>query len=195
MIVTLWQCQSGGQQNQQESEENKDQPVQSQSSKSFKKRGKSIAKASGRALIGRLQQAIAEGGISHAVQFCSKKAMPLTDSLSQAHDAVIHRVSHKNRNPANEADSFEKSLIDRYKQKLSQGAKPQPTLVRRDDQSVYYQPIKLKSSLCLNCHGKKGDMLKIETFQLLRERYPEGEAIGFEVGDLRGLWKIQFKES
>lgn len=187
----LWQCQTGSNDNNSQDE----QAQKGAPPEVLKKQGRTIAKASGKALMQQLQTAIAKGGIPHAVQFCSRQAISLTDSLSAEHGASIHRISYKNRNPVNAADSLEKKLIRQYQQKLQAGAKPTPELIKRDEKQVYYHPIRIKNGLCLNCHGKLGKMLSNETLELLRDRYPKGKAIGFEVGDLRGLWKIQFQET
>jgi hypothetical protein len=166
MVAGLWRCQSGQKSNTNNSDQ--ENPVQASLADTLKKRGKVISRSSGKALIEQLQQAIGKGGIGYATTFCSEKAMPLTDSLSAVHNAQISRVSHRNRNPAN---------------------------VMRDEQPVYYHPIKIKSGLCLNCHGTKGKMLAESTFNKIRTEYPNGEAIGFEIGDLRGLWKVRFQKT
>ena len=193
MVAGLWRCQSGQKSNTNDSDQ--ENPVQASLADTLKKRGKVISRSSGKALIKQLQQAIGKGGIGYATTFCSEKAMPLTDSLSAVHNAQISRVSHRNRNPANEADSLEKGLINKYQRKLSRDEPMQPQLVMRDEQPVYYHPIKIKSGLCLNCHGTKGKMLAESTFDKIRTEYPNGEAIGFEIGDLRGLWKVRFQKT
>jgi hypothetical protein len=193
VVAGLWRCKSGQKSNTNNS--TREKPVQASVADTLKKRGELISRSSGKALIKQLQKAIGKGGIDYATTFCSEKAMPLTDSLSAVHNAQISRVSHRNRNPANEADSLEKRLINKYQHKLSHDDRMQPRLVVRDEQPVYYHPIKIKSGLCLNCHGTKGKMLAKSTFNKIRTEYPNGEAIGFEIGDLRGLWKVRFQKA
>ncbi len=193
--LALCQCQGNNgskQNNEKRQSTNKEQ--QFSDTQRLKTEGKTIVKASGKALMGNLKKAIQEGGIQHAINFCAVKAIPITDSLSKAHNVKLARVSHKNRNPSNEADNVEEELIKRYIKQLKNGEAPKPSLIKRQSKRVYYHPIRIKNGLCLNCHGEKGKALSAETFKLLRNKYPNGEAVGFELGDLRGLWKVQFQE-
>ena len=197
LILLLGQCQGrNDQENDGETTTKTDQSPSKQKSEheDLKAQGKTIVKTSAKALKGRLQSAIREGGIENAIKFCSVEAMPLTDSLAEAHEVSLARVSHKNRNPANAADSFEQNLINRYQMAIRNEKELKPKLVNKEDQTVYYHPIRIKNGLCLNCHGKRGKTLTESNYQLLRKRYPKGSAIGFEIGDLRGLWKVQFKQ-
>lgn len=202
-LFGLWQCQSGQEEeaedkNQAQAEKQAEQENENESSQSqpnLKKRGKQIAKGSGQALMGQLSQAISQGGLSHAIDFCSVNAIPITDSLSEVHGAKIARVSHKNRNPQNAADSLEMALISQYQKKQKEDQSIKPRLVERNGQAVYYHPIKIKNGLCLNCHGQKDKNLEVETYIQIQNEYPKDEAIGFQMGDLRGLWKIKFDEA
>lgn len=56
-----------------------------------------------------------------------------------------------------------------------------------DGRSAYVEPI-LTQPLCLTCHGK---VLAPEVAARIRELYPEDEAVGFEVGDLRGVFWVE----
>lgn len=200
-FLFLWQCQQanqeGGSNDEKQQSEETDQIEagnKKRSTESIKKAGKKIVKASGKALIGQLSNAISKGGIDHAIKFCSHKATALTDSLSKAHGAQVARVSHKNRNPNNAADSLEMALINEYqaRNKADQTLKPQ--LKEQGGKKVYYHPITIKSGLCLNCHGEKGQDINVEDYIVIQNQYPNDKAIGFEMGDLRGLWKVQFKQ-
>lgn len=195
IALVLCQCQgNNGSKQDEEGQQRTHKEQKVSNTQRLKKEGKAIVKASGKALMGNLKNAIQEGRIEHAIKFCAVEAMPITDSLSKAHNVKLARVSHKNRNPSNEADNVEEELIKRYKSKLKKGKALKPTLLKRQNKRVYYHPIKIKNGLCLNCHGEKGKTLSAETFKLLRDKYPNGEAVGFELGDLRGLWKVQFQE-
>jgi hypothetical protein len=60
-----------------------------------------------------------------------------------------------------------------------------------DGYLLYTQPIVIENSLCLNCHGKVGETVGQDTYQLIKELYPADSATGFEKGDLRGMWSIK----
>ena len=54
----------------------------------------------------------------------------------------------------------------------------------------YVEPI-VAQPLCLTCHGKA---ISEATRAALAERYPDDKATGFEKGDLRGLFWVEFRE-
>ncbi len=195
--LVLYQC-SGNQSSDKSSDEKQEAKKPSNPETDLKAdikdQGANIVKGSRKALKSKLQSAIAEGGISHAIEFCSHEAMPLTDSLSEDYDAQISRVSHKNRNPQNEANEKEAELINQYQVQLAKEQKLEPTLVEKESTYHYYSPITIQSSLCLSCHGKVGEDILEEDYIVLQNLYPNDQATGFGMDDIRGLWKIAFEK-
>ncbi len=157
-------------------------------------RGKALAKASFQALRGHLMAAMQSGGVPKAIEVCAGKAAVLLDSLSNAHGARITRVSHKPRNPANAADSFEADLIARYEADRKAGLDWKPVIHRTAEGVTFYAPIPIKFEACLKCHGEPGKDIREEDYILIQQFYPQDQAIGFRMGDVRGLWKITFSE-
>ncbi|MCS6833698.1 MAG: DUF3365 domain-containing protein, partial [Flammeovirgaceae bacterium] len=73
-----------------------------------------------RGVLGKkLLEAIQSKGIEEAISFCSTKALFLTDSVAQALQVNLKRVSDKYRNPANAANETELALIEAMKKKLA----------------------------------------------------------------------------
>ncbi len=157
-------------------------------------RGKRIAQESFQALRSYLIRAMEEGGVSRAIEVCAGKAIPLLDSLSRVHGVRITRVSHKPRNPANAADSAEVALIQRYEADRKAGKSWHPKLQRTSEGVIFYAPIAIKFELCLKCHGQPGTDIAEEDYILIRQYYPQDQAVGFWMEDVRGLWKITFAE-
>mgnify|MGYP006266142743 CR=1 FL=1 len=162
---------------------------------SYHKKGRTIVKATMGALKGQLGQAIAEGGAPHAIRFCNVHAMSITDSMSQAYDVDIARVSDRNRNPKNATSDREEDIMKDMRGAMEGGQKPKPMVVETDDKVVYYHPIPINNGLCLNCHGTPGAEINEKTLAAIDERYPNDQAKGYAMNDLRGLWKIQFAKS
>jgi len=154
--------------------------------------GQQITQTAFSTLSSNLQRAIAEGGIPYALQFCNVEAMPLTDSLSTAHNVMLKRASHRPRNPRNRADSLEMTTIKKYLQQINQQKELAPQLYTQAQQIIYHAPIRINQPLCLNCHGQLGSDITQQTLDTLRQQYPEDEATGFAMGDLRGIWTIKF---
>lgn len=156
--------------------------------------GNQISKISFETISGELKQALADGGIEHALKYCNENAMPITDSLARAHQVSIKRVSNKNRNPHNKADSMEEFLIKGFGIELSEGKELIPKLVLKDDSVIYYKPI-VTQALCLNCHGVPGKEITFSNDSLIQSLYPRDKAIGYQNNQLRGLWRIGFKKN
>lgn len=151
--------------------------------------GQEIAMTTFATLSKVLQQAIADGGIINAVQFCNIEAMPLTDSLSKAHQVEIKRLSDRYRNPANRPTPEEAGIMQDYQNQLANGKNITPRIETINGQRVFFAPIKIQG-LCLNCHGTKD---QIKDYEKILALYPNDQAIGYQDGDLRGAWRIRFK--
>ena len=157
-------------------------------------KGKQIAAATFTALSQQLQKAVKEGGIPNAIQYCNLAAYPITDSLSQVHQAVIKRTSLKNRNPKNKTTEIERIVLKDFEKKTAEGQALKPIVKSLNDQTVtFYAPIQL-NEFCLNCHGKLGETLTSENYTFIKKHYPEDKAIGYLSGELRGMWSIQLNK-
>jgi len=154
-------------------------------------RAKEFAQSTGSTLMGELSKAMGEGGVINAVEYCSLNALSLTDSMSKTLNVQISRISHKNRNPNNNASTKELEMISQYISKKEEGIELKPRSVTSEDAYTVYIPIEVKG-LCLNCHGEVGKDIADEDYIVISNLYPDDRATGFQLGDLRGLWKISF---
>lgn len=158
-------------------------------------KGKQIAAATFAALSQLLQKAVKEGGIPNAIQYCNLAAYPITDSLSQVHQATIRRTSMKPRNSNNIPTKEEQVVLNEFTQKAAKGTPLSPIVKELDGQKIgFYAPITV-NDFCLNCHGKVGQSITNENYQLIKKYYPNDKAIGYASGDLRGMWSIQLAEN
>lgn len=156
--------------------------------------GTGYAALGGRVLMQQLKAAMAEGGVPRAVRYCAANAYPLLDSVSRAEGAVIRRVSHKPRNENNSASPWERDLIREYQDLLDEGETLAPRLRTDTAYRIAYSPIVLNQGLCLNCHGELGADVTPENYSLIYERYDDDSATGFKIGQLRGLWRVEFPQ-
>ena len=180
IMLTVMACQSD--------EEKHQQAIM----KEFTEVGNEIAMVSFESLSGNLKAAASSGGIANAISFCNVNALPLTDSLSKNFNAKIKRSSLKLRNPNNQPDSLEAYMLDLYQQILKM-KKPMvgKALLTTTNEVRYFAPIMLKSQ-CLKCHGQVGQDIANDTYTLIKEHYPDDQAVDFQEGDLRGIWSINF---
>lgn len=139
-------------------------------------------------LGGNLVIAIQEGGLIHALEFCNIEAIPLTAKFEKEYNAGIKRVSDRNRNPNNAASSSETALIENFGERLAKGEKPEPVVITEGTVKRLYFPI-VTNAMCLQCHGKP-ETINPEVLQKIKQLYPNDLALGYDVNEVRGLWRI-----
>jgi hypothetical protein len=160
----------------------------------YLKRGNAIAKISFETISTELKDALQRGGIELALRYCNENAFSITDSLSSANQVSIKRVSNKNRNPRNKADKMEEFLIKGFGNDLNIEIELTPRLVLKDDSVIFYKAIVMQP-LCLTCHGQPEKELTFQTDSLIRTLYPKDKATGYQINQVRGLWRIGFKQN
>jgi len=161
-----------------------------------REKGQAIAAQAFGVLGSRLGKAIADAGLTNAIQFCSVHGITLTTAVGVTNEVVLRRVTHRPRNAQNRADTNELELIRYFESGLKNGTTPGPTIgTNRTGFYTYYAPIVLTLPLCLNCHGQPGQDIQPEVLAQLKATYPADEATGFKLGQLRGLWSVDFKQS
>jgi len=157
-------------------------------------RGKAIAAETFGLLSSNLQSAIQQGGLSNALPFCSLAASPLTAGMAEKHGVTLRRVTHKPRNPAGRASDVELTILKSFETALAAGnfTNPPPPLATNliEGQATFFAPIVLNNALCLKCHGEPGMDISAENLAIIQQHYPQDEATGFKLGQLRGAWRI-----
>jgi len=146
------------------------------------------AKAFQQALKQELMAAMAEGGPVRAVAVCSERAPALAQAAS-TDGWRLRRVGTKTRNITNSPSKADGEALDRL---LADATAP---FVRSDgagDGDVHwrhYVPLRVEAA-CLLCHGQKAGMSS-ELQQALAARYPQDDAVGYALGDLRGAIVVE----
>jgi len=153
--------------------------------------GNNIAVNSQLALGKKLKGALGSGGVDHAISYCNLQAFPLIDSLSKQYQADIRRVSNKNRNPADAPNGLELQVFEAYEEQHADST-PLATNVQPlgDGEYLFTKPIIIDNALCLTCHGTFDNGLTNETAEFIKSKYPNDNATGYQIGDLRGMWSI-----
>jgi len=132
-----------------------------------------------------------QSGPVEAMAVCNTAAPEIAASLSV--DGVrMGRTSHKLRNPANAAPAWFAPLLRGW---VSVGihADNESELLSSitplgDGRYGYAEPIYVQP-LCLNCHGEE---LAPDVVAEIESLYPEDQATGFRIGDLRGAFWVEF---
>lgn len=159
----------------------------------YKQKGGDFVEASQKVLASNLVGAIQEKGTDGALEFCNIQAIPLTDSMSVELQAHIKRVTDQPRNPDNVANESELNYIRSAKSDLSEGKEVTPAIHYANGKVIGYYPI-ITNQLCMQCHGNENSQIDHATLEKIKTLYPEDQATGYDVGELRGIWVVEMEE-
>lgn len=146
-------------------------------------------------LKGILIKQIQTNGILQAVSVCSDTAQVLTNNFGVQKGVYIKRVSLKNRNVNNAPDDFEKMSLNKFammqqNNELSDDTEYAEIVEEGEFKYLRYVKPILVQAECLNCHGSESEIIP-EVKQLISQAYPDDKAIGYKIGDLRGVVSLK----
>lgn len=149
------------------------------------------------ALAGALKQALVaamqSGGPVAAIDVCHVQAMPLTRQISESSGWQVGRTSLKVRNPDNAADEVERDVLARFEQRLQAG-EAVGSIEWMDERQENGKTIQhfMKAipvqAPCMACHGTD---LAPAVSQQLDVLYPDDQARGYTLGELRGAFTLK----
>lgn len=139
-----------------------------------------------------LMSAIKEGGPEAAIGVCQTAAPAIAKEKDAASGWSVGRTALKLRNPANAPDPWELAVLGKFQDEIDQGADI-ATLehyeeATKDGEPVfrYMKAIPTKAP-CLTCHGSN---VSQKVREKIDDLYPDDQATGFSLGDLRGAFTI-----
>lgn len=155
-------------------------------------RARAAADALAADLMSALRAELEAGGPGAAIRVCSEVAQEIA-ALHSTGGTTVRRVSRKPRNPADRPDAYEQARLEAWAEIMEAGeALPADAIERVETEAGpvlrAMRPITVKP-LCLQCHGDP-EGFSPEVREVLAERYPEDEAVGYEAGDLRGAISV-----
>lgn len=140
-----------------------------------------------------LKSAIEAHGPVKAIAVCKERAPAIAAELSESSGWEIGRTSLKVRNAAlNTPDEWETKVLMEFEHRLAAG-EPVDRLsysevVEGEDGQVFrFMKAIPTQELCLACHG---DHVSEPVLKALAEHYPQDQARGFKVGDIRGAFSL-----
>ncbi len=154
---------------------------------------RAVIKAFAGELQAALKGAIQSGGPLEAIAVCNEKAPAIAARHGDAKNWEVGRTSLKYRNPGNAPDEWETSVLRSFEQRKAAGedikSMDYAEFVELDGKEVFrYMKAIPTGEVCLNCHG--GDNVKPEVEARLAEFYPDDQARGYSIGDIRGAFSI-----
>jgi hypothetical protein len=154
---------------------------------------RSLVKAFGSDLKHVLKTSMKSGGPIKALDQCHIQAGPIAQENSLSSDWEIGRTSLKVRNENNAPDEWEMTTLLQFEKRKAAGENLKTMeyaeTVKVGDKKVYryMKPIPT-AGLCVTCHG--GEMSE-EITKKIKSLYPNDQATGFMVGDIRGAFTLQ----
>ena len=139
-----------------------------------------------------LQAGMQDGGPVNAVSVCNLTAPAIASTYSARYGWDVGRTSLKLRNPANAPDAWERSVLESFEERKRVGEDPAKMeyyeVIHEDGTSeLRYMKAIPTAGLCLACHGEQLDSVVKARLETL---YPDDQALGYRVGDIRGAFTI-----
>ncbi|MFD2111782.1 Tll0287-like domain-containing protein [Thiorhodococcus fuscus] len=153
---------------------------------------KGIVKQFATRLQGELQAAMKQGGPIKAISVCKERAPAIASSLARSSGWEVGRTSLKVRNTQNTPDDWERSVLTAFEERKTAGesvATMAYSEVVDTEQGQRFRFMKAipTQEVCLACHGSS---LSPEVTAALDKHYPEDQARGYAVGDIRGAFTL-----
>lgn len=145
-----------------------------------------VSKAAKRLGVGlktRLVAAMGEGGPARAVTVCSEEAAGIAATVREETGVRVGRSSLRLRNPDNAGPDWVMAWLRETGERSAEGLSAHRE--EHDGEARFLAPIAVEP-VCVTCHGPR-EGLPEEVRALLTERYPDDRAVGYAVGDLRGV--------
>jgi hypothetical protein len=142
-----------------------------------------------------LMKGMKSGGPLEAISACKSVAEEIAKSNSKKLGWEISRTSLKPRNSNNAPDSWEATVLEGFEARKTEGKAiskiDHAEIIPNNGQPIFrYMKAIPTKPLCLACHG---DNIPIDLSNRLDQLYPDDQARGFKVGDLRGAFSIKRK--
>jgi len=149
---------------------------------------KSFAKRLKDELVG----AIKSGGPVSAIPVCRTAAPEIARTKAAEKGWSLGRTALKLRNPANTPDAWERAVLEKFAKEARQGAdlaklEHYETTTHNGKRVFRYMKAIPTQKPCLTCHGAD---VTVDLKEKIRAFYPQDQATGFALGELRGAFTI-----
>jgi hypothetical protein len=141
------------------------------------------------------EQLHTEGSLS-AIDVCHVQAPLIAQEVEQTHGVHLGRTSERLRNPANAPTEWQTEWLQQFAAKVAAGesaAAQQAMVNSRLPDGVALRLVRgiPVEPACTLCHGAN---VAAEVSTALANHYPDDNATGYKVGDLRGLIWVEVPE-
>lgn len=154
---------------------------------------KALIKQFATTLQGELEAAMKEGGPTNAIGVCKDRAPAIASDLSEQSGWKVGRTSLKLRHPElNSPDAWETQVLEDFQARANAGEDLttmaySEVVETPDGEAFRFMKAIPAGAPCMKCHGAE---ITDEVAAALDEQYPNDQARGFAVGDLRGAFTL-----
>ncbi len=151
-------------------------------------RARSATKQLGAELKSQLMGAMSTGGPPAALKACATMAQAITTRRNKAPTISVGRASLRLRNPENSGPAWVQAWLQAQGEREAKGTHPIAHFYTGEggqEVARLIVPISVQAP-CLMCHGPK-ESLAPDIRTALSSQYPNDKAIGYKLGDLRGV--------
>lgn len=136
-----------------------------------------------------LTSTIRSDGHIAAIDVCNEQAPEIANALSEELGLTVGRTALKVRNPDNAPNAKQKQVLKAFESlwERTKEKPPSATYTDANGREVWMKAIVMQPQ-CAACHGTA---VTPEVRQAISEHYPEDEATGFDVGNIRGAFVVR----
>jgi len=160
----------------------------SESLAELSKEAKSVIQPFATNLQATLKKGMQESGPEGAILVCNTDAPELAEQASE-NGWLVRRTSLKTRNADNRPDQWELETLLEFEQRKAAGEDPMSIAKAQVVEGEFrFMKAIPTAEACTACHGSS---LNEGVQAKLSQLYPEDQAVGFKVGDLRGAFTLR----
>ncbi len=154
-----------------------------------------VSKELGTQLKSKLVSTMQSSGPDAAIAVCNLEAINITADISDKNNLVVGRTSLKIRNPANKPDAWETKQLEWFESQLASGVDVKTLekneIVKEKGKKIfrYMKAIPMQEP-CMLCHG---EVISTAIKEKINDLYPQDQATGYKVGELRGAFTIKIE--
>lgn len=194
-LAAMVACKSGEQADPQREREQAPSVERAVSEQGPIPRARAMTKAFASELQATLLTAIEAGGPAHAISVCKHQA-PEIAAAQTADGWTLSRTALRVRNPENAPSSWQRAVLEAWQAQIEAGEIEDPSALEwaevidgEHGSELRYMRAIVLGGVCLACHGPV-DQIGDEVRTALAEQYPDDQATGFTVGQLRGAFVV-----
>lgn len=139
-----------------------------------------------------LSSAMLAAGPINGLEVCKLRAEPIAREVTGSSAWHVARTSSKVRNLNNTPEPWELNILQQFEKRLAEGEdinklEYSGMQVVKGEMVFRYVKAIPTGGVCLACHGRNVDSA---VSQKITELYPNDQATGFSLGDIRGVFSL-----